>query len=247
MTNSKMFSLLMFCVCVGYISGSAIPMWELLSKAEKLSYLYSMFAYQVEEFCEFSETSNCNQDLLKYGLAKLKLMTEDRLDNMDPYQRGASSIIWNSIMEGHSVKKSKVQTTTVKKPNSHENNIDISSLGSDDLGSEGLASAKIDNVHKILPPSDFKYEPSKKSSHYLIKSGTPEYRKPPKQLPFEDILHSTVLNDDIDNYHQSTPLSGPAVVRVRLDGTPVDDSLYKVPQDDDLKHHKLSQILLPSL
>ncbi|KAB0791688.1 hypothetical protein PPYR_03488 [Photinus pyralis] len=245
MNGSSMFSLLLILsASASYVSASAIPMWELLSKAEKLSYLYSMFAYQVEEFCEFSEAADCSQDLLKYGLAKLKSMPEDSLDTMDPYQRGASSIIWNSIMEGHRANKPKVQTTTAA-PN-FENNLDLS-FG-DELGSQGLASAKIDNVVRVPPPADFKYETPK--SQYVIKTGTPEYkiRQPAKNaLPFEDILHSTALNDDIDNFSPNTPLSGPMVVRVRLDGTPVDDTYRKAPQDEDLKHHKLSQILLPSL
>lgn len=51
-----------------------------------------MFANQVEEFCEFADGKNCNQDLLKYGLKKLKAMPEDHLDSMDPYQRGANTI-----------------------------------------------------------------------------------------------------------------------------------------------------------
>lgn len=57
-----------------------------------MSFLYSMFANQVEEYCEFSEMSNCNQELLKYGLKKLKDIPEENLDTLDPYQRGANSI-----------------------------------------------------------------------------------------------------------------------------------------------------------
>lgn len=214
-------------------------MWELLGKEEKISYLYSMFAYQVEEFCEFSETPNCNQDLLKHGLTTLKSMSEDRIDTMDPYQRGASSIIWNSIMEGHTIKKPKSPTTTTPKPNSYEDNL---SFSDDDIGSQGLASAKIDNVYRVLPPSDFIYV-KPQESQYIIKTGTPEYRQPLNQLPFEDILHSTDLND----YNDNVPLTGPMVVRVHLDGTPVDEDSYQIPQDEDLKQYKLSQIRLPLL
>lgn len=57
-----------------------------------MSFLYSMFANQVEEYCEFSEMANCNQELLKYGLKKLKDIPEEDLDTLDPYQRGANSI-----------------------------------------------------------------------------------------------------------------------------------------------------------
>lgn len=51
-----------------------------------------MFATQVEEYCKTTNMVNCNQDLLKYGIHKLKDMPEDHLDEMDPYQRGANSI-----------------------------------------------------------------------------------------------------------------------------------------------------------
>lgn len=57
-----------------------------------MSYLYSMFANQVEQFCGKSTMVNCNKELLKYGLGKLKDMPEDHLDTMDPYQRGANDI-----------------------------------------------------------------------------------------------------------------------------------------------------------
>ena len=57
-----------------------------------MSYLYSMFANQVDEFCGKSTMANCNKELLKYGLGKLKDMPEDHLDVMDPYQRGANDI-----------------------------------------------------------------------------------------------------------------------------------------------------------
>ncbi|KAF5284919.1 hypothetical protein FQA39_LY16874 [Lamprigera yunnana] len=217
-----------FCaVFVAHTSASAIPMWELLSKEEKLSYLYSMFAYQAEEFCEFSEMKNCNQELLKHGLNTLKGMTEDRLDTMDPYQRGASTIVWNSIMQGR-IKQTKTPQTTTAKPNSYEDDLSISS---DDFGSQSLASAKIENVYRAPPPKGFIYI-LPESSNYIIKSGQPEYA---------EVVPSTPLND-IDSHN---PLTGPMVVRVYPDGTPVDQGPYKAPQDDDLKHHKMSQLKLP--
>ncbi|KAF5304661.1 hypothetical protein FQR65_LT18843 [Abscondita terminalis] len=168
-------------------TSSAIPMWELLSKEEKLSYLYSMFAYQVEEFCEFSETADCNRDLLKYGLGKLKSLKEEELDSMDPYQRGADGIIWNTIMEGRVKHAKTTTTTTTAKPNSYEDDL---SIGVDDW---------------------------EVKSQYFIKTGTPEYVR--------------------------APLSGPVVVRVHPDGTPID---ARFPQDDDLKHYEMSRAKLPT-
>lgn len=58
----------------------------------QMAYLYSLFKNQVDEFCEFSEMENCINELTKYGLKKLREMPENKLDEMDPYQRGASAI-----------------------------------------------------------------------------------------------------------------------------------------------------------
>lgn len=56
------------------------------------AYLYSMFKNQVEEYCDFSEMENCVDELTRYGLKRLREISENHLDEMDPYQRGASSI-----------------------------------------------------------------------------------------------------------------------------------------------------------
>lgn len=98
---------------LGVITSSSIPMWEYLTKEEKvrsilflsrkvrfhvcvsrlqMAYLYSMFKNQVEEYCEFSEMENCVEELTRYGLKRLRELPENHLDEMDPYQRGASSI-----------------------------------------------------------------------------------------------------------------------------------------------------------
>lgn len=73
------------------LDGEATVIIRLLLSLQ-MSYLYSMFANQVEEFCEFSELPGCSQELLKFGLRKLKELPEDHLDTMDPYQRGAHGI-----------------------------------------------------------------------------------------------------------------------------------------------------------
>lgn len=57
-----------------------------------MAYLYSMFKNQVEEYCEFSELENCVDELTRHGLKRLRELSENNLDEMDPYQRGASSM-----------------------------------------------------------------------------------------------------------------------------------------------------------
>lgn len=229
------------CVCTLFeqISASAIPVWELLSKEEKMSYLYSMFANQVEEFCEFSENKNCNQELLKYGLKQLKAMPEDHLDGMDPYQRGANHIIWDSMMEGHAMMKTtpKTRLTTTPKPNSYDDDM---SVGADDLGS--AASAKIDNVYRVPPPKEFVYitpAPANAGYQYNLNSGTPEYKQP------QGVKPQNIYVPVVSYGQQNVPLTGPMVVRVYPDGTPVQDGPVSIPQDEDLRQYKLSQIRLP--
>uniref|UniRef100_A0A182TVI6 Uncharacterized protein n=1 Tax=Anopheles melas TaxID=34690 RepID=A0A182TVI6_9DIPT len=81
-------------------SGSAIPMWEFLSRGEKMSHLYTMFAKQVSSYCKNSQdmpTNMCKRNLLMYGINKLQDMNESHLDSMDPYQRGATDISLDNL------------------------------------------------------------------------------------------------------------------------------------------------------
>ncbi|XP_044261391.1 rhythmically expressed gene 5 protein [Tribolium madens] len=199
------------------VDSSAIPMWEFLSKDEKMSYLYSMFANQVEQFCGKSTMVNCNKELLKYGLGKLKDMPEDHLDVMDPYQRGANDIIWDSMMEGHEMMKttkSRPPTTTTK-PNSYDD---------DSFGDYGAASAKIDNVYRVAPPKGFVY---------TIQTGTPQYTYTPSVGPYSKF--------------QQTHTPEKYVVKVYPDGRPVVEHTSQLPQDDDLRQYQLSKVKIPNL
>lgn len=82
------------------VTGSAIPMWEYLSRGEKMNHLFNMFMKQVEDYCGSLSMPDCNKVLLVYGLTNLAKMQEESLDKMDPYQRGATDIIWDSMMKG---------------------------------------------------------------------------------------------------------------------------------------------------
>ncbi|XP_046681716.1 rhythmically expressed gene 5 protein [Homalodisca vitripennis] len=85
---------------LGAVTSSAIPMWEFLSREEKMSHLFNMFAKQVTEHCDSSTMPDCNKVLMVYGLSNLAKMGDESLDKMDPYQRGAMDIIWDSMMKG---------------------------------------------------------------------------------------------------------------------------------------------------
>ncbi|XP_026675470.1 rhythmically expressed gene 5 protein isoform X4 [Ceratina calcarata] len=74
------------------VAASAIPMWEFLSRDEKMSYLYRVFSQQVTQFCGDSSMPDCNKNLLVSGLRNLANMDDSALDKLDPYQRGAKEI-----------------------------------------------------------------------------------------------------------------------------------------------------------
>lgn len=280
------------------VDSSAIPMWEYLSRDEKMSYLYSMFANQVEEFCEFSEMNNCNNELLNYGLKQLKVMPNDHLDSMDPYQRGANNIIWGSMMDGHVM----MQTSTTPRPRTRSTTVKPNSYD-DDQGYQGddfdtAASQSTGNIYQVLaPPNLNKPDPPKVRSgvHYIhpnyasIKASLPQYRLPPPQptlyqqrypnsqyqrrqfqpiyIPLnnnQDYLRRTDESQEERYYTnigriagqykprddaRDVPLTGPMVVRVHLDGTPVQENeggQHELPHDEDLRQYKMSKAKLPS-
>ncbi|XP_066144592.1 rhythmically expressed gene 5 protein [Euwallacea fornicatus] len=257
---------LCLCALFGEIQSSAIPMWEYLSKQEKTSYIYSLFANQVDKFCDGSNVPFCSRQLLKFGLGTLKNMDEDRLDAMDPYQREANSIIWETLMEGH-----RFQNTTPKpekkamksKPNSYE---DDSFSDYEDYGVQNSGVARLDNVYVLPPPKDFVINVADKEPQYVEEvtegSGSVDILKTPDgkgvfnrfqnqfrpiDVTTEKVASSTkkpLLNGEAHYIHN--PLEGPLVIRVYPDGTPVKEST-KTPQDYDLRQYKLQHVKIPKL
>ncbi|BES98713.1 Hypothetical protein NTJ_11528 [Nesidiocoris tenuis] len=100
MNASVKLCIVLLAAGVSIVSPSAIPMWEFLSRGEKMSHLFNMFVKQVAEHCDTSDMPDCQKVLLVYGLTNLAKMEDDSLDKMDPYQRGANDIIWESMMHG---------------------------------------------------------------------------------------------------------------------------------------------------
>ncbi|KAK9874184.1 hypothetical protein WA026_002537 [Henosepilachna vigintioctopunctata] len=228
---------LCLCAFVGLISGSAIPMWEYLSKQEKMSYLYSMFANQVDDFCEKANMKNCNHELLKYGLDKLKDMPEDHLDTMDPYQRGAHDIIWDSMMAGHAMasttQKPQNIVTTTAKPNSYDDQ-----SFDEEFGNQGEGSARIDTIYRVPPPKGFVFK---------IETGKPLYTYPHNFQYIPRVTKNSIVQQYVPTTSRTpgrfidTPLTGPMEVKVYPDGTPVQGSRRELPQDEDLRQYHLSK------
>lgn len=214
---------------------SSIPIWEFLTRNEKMSYLYSSFAQLVSVQCKATAaTTNvpvnqCKRDLLNYGYEKLQTFTDGQLDAFDPYQRGAGEMIWNSIMRDH---PSSSLVTTRKPP----------------LPTPPATSIIILTHHQTSTPKP------------QLTDSTPTEGKYPKNPMFDSGEHkhqyamdmdiaygypSMANNPQVDVFDASaqteghkTYLTGPSVVRVNPDGSPVAEDQHRpAAKDDDLEQY----------
>ncbi|GLV36938.1 Rhythmically expressed gene 5 [Carabus blaptoides fortunei] len=189
------------CV-IAMISASAIPMWEYLSKDEKMAYLYNMFANQVDDYCNTASMDDCNKQLLKYGLKNLHGMPEDHLDIMDPYQRGANTLIWESMMEGHEMMKKTTKNERSTTGNPEKDGYEFSE--SNYLGSASSHQETVLNLNGKL-----------------VQKVQPATKAPSKHF-------------------------GPMIVKVHLDGRPVQEE-KSIPADDDVHHYNILRTKVPAL
>lgn len=248
-------AMVMVSTVLSLCSGSAIPMWEYLSRGEKMSHLYSMFAKQVSSYCKGSQdmpTNMCKRNLLMYGINKLQDMNESHLDSMDPYQRGAHDIIWDAMMDGHTKNgKKKIQQTTeapaqIVSGAQYEHN----PLFDDPAPAQQQQqpSRKQDSVDKYGMDYDYSNAASAQDLQYadpqnylpLQNGGRYQYAVPAVAAP----AHF----DSLAPYEQNTNyLTGPMVVRLRPDGTAVDEAPHKVlPKDDDIKEMTIGKEKMPT-
>ncbi|XP_055534952.1 rhythmically expressed gene 5 protein [Wyeomyia smithii] len=248
-----------FCVALlattllSLCSGSAIPMWEYLSRSEKMSHLYSMFAKQVSNYCKGSQdmpTNLCKRNLLMYGINKLQDMNESHLDSMDPYQRDAHDIIWDAMMDGHTKngkKKNQPSTEAPAQIVSDLSRYEHSQYEHNPLFDEPAPHRKQDS------PYGSEYD----SYSNAASAPDAQYAEPQNYLPYnggfgaQRYQYQTAASSHFDNLapvEQNTNyLSGPMVVRLRPDGTPVDAPHHKtLPKDDDIKEMTIGKEKMPT-
>lgn len=245
-------AVLLTATLLSLCSGSAIPMWEYLSRGEKMSHLYSMFAKQVSSYCKTSQdmpTNMCKRNLLMYGINKLQDMNESHLDSMDPYQRGAHDIIWDAMMDGHTKNGKKKNPQPTESPaqivsGQYEHN----PLFDDPAPQQNRKQDS--NADKYGMDYDYSNAASAQDL---------QYAEPQNYLPLDGSLSHEQYQyasqgaasnhfNSLAPYEQNTNfLSGPMVVRLRPDGTPVDEPQHKVlPKDDDIKEMTIGQEKMPT-
>lgn len=160
-------------------------------------------------------------------------------------------------MAGHPLANSTpkpARSTTTPKPNSYEDE----PYSDFEFGSHGSASARIDNVVVVPAPKDILNLYNVQATRYPQQVGSAlnliGVQKKGPYTRFQEYYPQTTSTtterapvDPMDEgMYQDAPLTGPMVVRVYLDGTPVEDSM-PLPQDEDLKQYKMSQIKIPNL
>lgn len=174
--------------------GSAIPMWEFLSRDEKMTHLYRIFDKQAKDFCRDSMIRDCYRNILLDGLQNLIHMDEYILDTLDPYQRNAKPQIWRSLVGGK-LFENRIDDHT---KNSYDNNVDtLDTSGGDDNGlAEGSSS-----VNDYLNPSS--YGGSYPSGPYIIRvypDGRPVPINNEQPKPYDDDLDELI-------YYHSPPIT----------------------------------------
>uniref|UniRef100_A0A182QNB8 Uncharacterized protein n=1 Tax=Anopheles farauti TaxID=69004 RepID=A0A182QNB8_9DIPT len=233
-------------------SGSAIPMWEFLSRGEKMSHLYTMFAKQVSSYCKNSQdmpTNMCKRNLLMYGINKLQDMNESHLDSMDPYQRGATDIIWDAMMDGHTKNGKKKTQTTVAPAYIVSEQFEHNPLFDDPAPSDGVRKSG-GSLSKYGMDYDYGNGPTGQEMQYSEpQNHLPQSSNVDYSYQYEPAA-STHFNNLAPYEQTSNYLTGPMVVRLRPDGTPVEEDKVQVapavPKDDDIKEMTLGKEKMPS-
>lgn len=141
-------------------------------------------------------------------------------------------------------------TTANSKPNSY----DDQSFGSNlDFGSQAAASAKIDNEYRVPAPQSIldQYNPSstynypRKIASYISTINN-NFGKGGSFTKLQEQYSTTSKGSQLDDsYENEAPLTGPMVVKVYPDGTPVKENV-PLPQDEDLRQYRLSKVKLPN-
>ncbi|EDW01613.1 rhythmically expressed gene 5 protein [Drosophila grimshawi] len=232
MTNAArliLASCLISAMVIQMSSASSIPIWEFLSRNEKMSYLYSTFAQLVSVHCKTTvggglPVNQCKHNLLSYGYEKLQTFSDAQLEALDPYQRDANELIWSSIMRDHP----SATLITTRKPTQPVPTPPASSLiilTHQQQQQNPLFESASEHKHNYAMDMDMAYG-------YGSEQTPPAAAHQSSDLP----VAAPLTAEPPQRY-----LSGPLVMRLRPDGTPVDEDKHRpLPRDDDLESYRLA-------
>ncbi|KAF7994765.1 hypothetical protein HCN44_004237 [Aphidius gifuensis] len=179
-----MMTIMVSILSIIYVDGSAIPMWEFLSRDEKISHLYRIFSKQVTTFCHDSSKPDCNKNLIISGLQQLANIDENMLDQLDPYQRDANEMIWRALV-GNDKFANRV---------SHDSD-SYYTTDADPLATSG---SDYNGLGEESAPGNDYIRPSSNDGPYLV--GPMVIRVYPDGRPVpEDHQHSLPKDEDLDD------------------------------------------------
>ncbi|KAH8400915.1 hypothetical protein KR009_001794 [Drosophila setifemur] len=206
-------------------SSSAIPIWEFLTRNEKMSHLYSTFAQLVSVHCKSTvggglPVNQCKHNLLGYGSAKLQTLSDDQLEALDPYQRDANELIWASILEGH---PSGASLVTTRQPLN-----------------QPLPTPPASSLI-ILTRQELPQNPNRQANpNPLFESSGEQKHKFAMDMDMAYGYHYPSQQQSSTGEPPKSFLTGPLVIRVRPDGSPVEEDRQKpMPYDEDLPAFRL--------
>ncbi|XP_003702043.1 rhythmically expressed gene 5 isoform X1 [Megachile rotundata] len=193
MSNSRTSVLFVAVLILGChtlcATASAIPMWEFLSRDEKMSHLFRVFSQQVATFCVDSSMPDCNKNLLVSGLRNLANMDDNALDKLDPYQRDAKEIIWSAMVKnGYSLRVA------------HEPNESFFTTGTDAVATSGSETNGLGE--DTVSAHDYIRLPQEHTGPYLI--GPMVIRVYPDGRPVpEDSKRPLPQDEDLKDFRHS--------------------------------------------
>ncbi|XP_022255060.1 rhythmically expressed gene 5 protein-like [Limulus polyphemus] len=91
--------ILVFGLMLRTISGSAIPIWDLLNYEEKMGRLTYILVHLVGQYCKDSHIPDCQKNLVLYGMSNLMNKDKDSLDVLDPYQKDGHQLVWKAALK----------------------------------------------------------------------------------------------------------------------------------------------------
>ncbi|XP_076760768.1 rhythmically expressed gene 5 isoform X1 [Xylocopa sonorina] len=210
MKNRRTFLLFAVVLMLGChalrVTASAIPMWEFLSRDEKMSHLYGIFDQQVAKFCVDSSMPDCNKNLLVSGLRILANMDDNILDKLDPYQRGAKEIIWRAMV------KKEYNTRLGHEPDRSFFTTGTDSLVTSDSDTNGIG-------EETMTTNDYIRLSSEHTGPYLV--GPMVIRVYPDGRPVpEDSTRPLPRDEDVEEFRHSRI---PSIEEIEVDR----DALYE--------------------
>ncbi|XP_026473849.1 rhythmically expressed gene 5 protein isoform X2 [Ctenocephalides felis] len=202
-----------------------------------MSHLYAIFTKQVDEYC-INLDSLCRKNMLSHGLNVLHSLNDDILDDLDPYQRGASELIWAKMVYGENQETDRDRST---QPPS------IAIIAANSYGPNPLFKDVDVDYSAVKTGFEDVFGNSLNNNNQGRRDQIDDMEESSSALEESFAVHSGFNSASLDRNFLKSPI-GPMVVRVRPDGSPVPEDLNRtLPVDEDKEEFRMTRQRLPTL